>query len=137
MNDPRPTPLSHTDIPAEVKAVRETDDVYRVYRDEWVIVYVSTVPTVGTALQNCQGWFQATYAGRVHPEDVRYEHVGHGPHAMCQLQLRMPTLKAEWKTRELAERYIEAIGFTDAIIVARNSKADHEVRAYGVRKLPQ
>lgn len=135
MNDPRPVPLTGTDIPAEVKAVRETDDLWRVYRREWVMLYVSTVPPQGTPLENCQRWFAANLDGRVYPQDVRYEPVGTGPHAVCRLMVAMPVMKAEWKTRELAERYVAGQGWTDAQLVARNSKADHELRGYGVRKL--
>lgn len=135
MTDPRPAKLSHVDIAEQVANIRDTDDVYRLYRPEWVIVYVSIVPPEGTALDNCQRWFDSAYAGRVHPEDVRFEHVGHGPHAMCQLQLRLPTLKGEWKYVFLAQRFADDQDFADYTIVQRNSKADHELRNYGTLRL--
>lgn len=132
---PRPAKLSPLNIQAEAATVRETDDVYRVYRPEWVIVCVFGVPAEGAALEQAHRYFQENYAGRVHPEHARFEHVGAGPHAVVYLQLKLPTLKGEFKYAFLAQRHAEKQGWSDWSIVARNSKADHELRSYGVKRL--
>jgi hypothetical protein len=80
-------------------------------------------------------FFDAKYAGRVRDIDVRFVPRGLGAYATVQLQLRLPTLKGEFKTEALAIEFAVDQGWTDATVVVRNSKADHDLRNYGVKKL--
>lgn len=135
------------DLTAEVAAVRETDDVYRVYRPEWVIVFSLVEPSYDSSDQTislvgeCREFFRRNYAGRVRPADmavvVSPGSVRAGGHTttIVRLQLRLPTLKAEFKTEPYARDFVTAQGWGDATIVARNSRGDHELRGYGRRLL--
>jgi hypothetical protein len=118
----------------------DTDDVYRVYRPEWLIVDVTTRlgddPSDEAMIATARAVFDTKFAGRVHDHDVRYTTVGTGQHAQVLLELRLPNLTAEWKTRALAEKYVAGRGWSDATIVARNSKPDFDLRGYSVKKLP-
>lgn len=134
MTDPRPKRLSHTDIGEHIAEVRETDDVYRLYRPEWITVFAAT----GTdATRMAEEFFALKYAGRVYERDVRYVVLGSGVTAMVQLRLRLPNVVGEFKYAHLAQQHAETHGFDDYRIVARNSKDDHDIRSYGVRRLPR
>ncbi len=140
--EPRPVKLSHTDLADEVAAARDADDLYRIYRPEWVIVFVAAADRIGSDADGHElvaataEFFASRYSGRVRDEDVRHTAVGAGPTARVQLQLRLPNLKGEFKTEPLARAFAAEQGWDDATVVARNGKADHELRAYGVKKLP-
>lgn len=137
---PRPAKLSHVDLAAEVAQVRETDDLYRVYRREWIVAHVEDrLPgddeRTAPMLMRCKEHFAAKYAGRVHPDDVAYECLGGAPHDIVQLKLRLPNLKGEFKTEALARAYVHSQVWLDAMVVARNSREDHTLRGYGIKKL--
>lgn len=140
-SDPRPSKLSPLNIQAEAAAVRETDDVYRLYRPEWVIAYGTTRGPADAdekdMLVRTMQYFRDHYEGRVRPEDVRFSVTNQSTtYAIARLDIRMPVLKGEFKFAFLAERHANEQGWSDWQIVARNSKADHELRSYGVKLLP-
>lgn len=143
MNEVRPEKLSHVSIRDEVSAVREIEDVYRVYRPEWIVVYTSTRAPhdpagASGAVQRCRNEFDRLYAGRVRPEDVDYLIANSEKnYAIAQLLIRKPNIKGEFKTKAQAEYFVKVQGWRDAAVVARNSKADHELRSYGVKKLAE
>lgn len=110
--------------------VRETDDLWRVYRPEWMVVGAArNVPEAEVTLD----FMFREYEGRVRPEDVRRVVVGD----VRQLQLRLPNMRGEFKTKGRAEAYVRAEGWTDTTIVVRNSAQDHKLRSYGTRRLPK
>ncbi len=135
--EPRPTPLAYTDLPAHVAAARAQAELHRVYRSEWVTVNTAQdAQPVEALTAGLRRYFAEHYQGRVHPQDVRLM-VEAGPvENIARLQLLLPTLKAEFKTADLARRYADEQGYDDAVIVARKSEADHKLRNYGVTKLP-
>lgn len=134
MTAPRPERLDHTDLRAEVAAVREADDLYRVYRPEWIFMWTETGDTVGPLVDKVRGYFEVTFAGRVRDEDVCIEVTG-DDRFLVRLKLRLPNLKGEFKYLPAARKFIRDEGWTDAVVVARNSRADHQLRSYGIRKL--
>ncbi len=120
----------------------EAEDLYRVYRPEWVTVYTAHANTVEyddvqTLCEAAERHWEVTYAGRVRPDDMRIIDGGQGRHALVRLQLRLPTLKGEFKTERLALLYAGEQGWPEAKVVARNGPADHDLRSYGVKKLRQ
>lgn len=145
--EPRPTTLSGADLAAEVSAARDADDLYRLYRPEWVIVYTADALAVAPGAKEplapdelvryAHEHFELRYAGRVRPEDVRFTPAGVGPHARVHLELRLPNLKGEFKFEALARGYAVRMGWSNFQLVVRNSKLDHELRAYGVKRLPK
>jgi hypothetical protein len=123
-----------------VRSGQSADDLYRLYRPEWIIVHVVTADDNGDCahlLERLREVFDERFHGRVRDEDVQYRCTGAGINAVAQLLLRLPTLKGEFKYVHLAERHADEQGFDEHTIVARNSKADHDLRQYATRKLPQ
>jgi hypothetical protein len=142
------------DLPAEVTAVRETDDVYRVYRPEWVTVHLRSrsCPSSGSGLlaplvAECREFFASQYAGRVRPEDMEVavtaelgaqakHRQGNPATYVARLRLRLPNLKGEFKNEAHAHAFVAARGWQDATVLVRNSRGDHELRSYGRKLLP-
>lgn len=133
--EPRPTPA----VAVRIADIRETDDIYRLYRPEWVIVYTTTkalTDVLADLLTRCEQVFEERYKDRVDKDGVGYEFENASqPHAMCRLLLKLPNLKGEFKYAFLAERFADEQGYSDHTIVVRNSKADHDLRQYGIKKL--
>lgn len=123
--------------------VRETDDVYRIYRPEWIYVYTaaatfsSTASDAHTVTEQVKEHFETRYRGRVRDDDWAIECVGEGETFMARLLLRLPNLKGEFKHAFLAQRHADSEGWADYTIVQRNSRADHELRSYSVRRLAE
>ena len=149
--EPRPERLTHTDLAADVHAAQAAASWYRVYRPEWVIVYTAHAATMDPRplseptsperhvelARAAIEYFEAHYLGRVRDGDVRLFLSGRGAHAVVLLQLRLANLTGVFKTEELALDFAADHAWTDTTIVARNSRLDHELRGYGVKKLPQ
>lgn len=137
--EPRPTRLSQVDLREQAGAVREADDLHRLYRPEWVSVHVEAAVdgdrTPEALTEAALAHFDAHYDGRVHSGDMRLAVAGAGPTARVALQLRLPNLKGEFKTAALAHAHATGQGWDDYTVVGRNTKADHELRGYGVKKL--
>lgn len=133
---PRPGVLSSVDIRGEVAAVRELADLWKVYRPEWLIVFASS--TTGEAGEaECQAHFDARFEGRVRQDDVAISSVYPGTDSRSQLLLRLPNIKGEFKTRELAEAYVRFQRWDNAVVVPRSGRAEHKLKEYGIKKLPR
>jgi hypothetical protein len=111
------------------------DDLHRVYRNEWVIVHVVVASPTGA--EECRRHFDETYRGRVRDDEVRFVGEGAGLYRVDQLQLKLPNLKGEFKHLPDAVRFAEEHCQPRYSIVNKNSKADHELRNYGVKMLPR
>lgn len=119
-------------------SVRETDDIWRLYTREWVTVHTTTHG--GTIAEPCvveaHDWANDNLIGRVPREDINLiAHTDGATMFWCHVQVLKDNLKGEFKYKGAAEVYAESHGMDDYTIVARNSKADHDIRAYGVKKL--
>lgn len=116
-------------------------DITRVYRPELIIVYFISAEAddtdCGELVAKVDDHFEEFYRGRVRPEDVYIECTGSGWNALASLQLRLPTLKGEFKTRAYAEAFVAEKGWTDTTLVTRDSAEDHALRTYSVTMLPE
>lgn len=114
-----------------------SSDIVRLYRREWVIVWSdirAEGETSADVTRRATEHAIARYDGRVHDEDLRISLHGGGRDTVVYVELFLPNLKGEFKTRALAEAHASNWGHAD--IVVRNSPEDHELRAYGVKMLP-
>lgn len=110
----------------------QAHDLFRLYRPEWITVF-----TTHEGADRAITYFETTYRGRVYDTDMKIIDSSAGSAvARVQLQLRLPNLKGEFKHAYLAQRHAETQGWDEWTIVARNSKADHDLRGYSVKKLP-
>lgn len=111
-----------------VAEVRETEDVHRVYVYEWIAMFSAR------SKEKCLARFEERYRDRVREDDWRIAVVADDYY---ELQLRLPNVVAEWKTAKLAYDYVGEKGWgnAEATVVARNSKADHDLRKYGMVKI--
>lgn len=116
----------------------ECQSLYRAYRYEWIVVhFLMQDPDNPTRLTD-QMWeyFQQRYEGRVVAEDMRIVCAGTDINEVCQLQLKLPNLKGEFKRRVDALSWVKEQGWDSCRVVAAGSLADHELRQYSIRKLP-
>jgi hypothetical protein len=113
--------------------VHETDDLYRLYRQEWVIVH--TVSGDGEIAEPFV--VQAHQHGRdtypeLAPEMLGLEaHTDNAGHFWVHLKLFKPNMKGEFKHERDARRFAEKQSWLVTEIVARNSKRDHVLRNFG------
>jgi len=116
-----------------VEAVRsEISSTYRVYRSEWLIASRHEMA------EKSQEYFEATFSGRLHEGDWRYERDIDGS---TVLWVRRWNVCAEWKRKEFAEAWATALleeqpELGEIKIVARNSRSEHVLTQYGILKLP-
>lgn len=135
--------------------ITETDDVWRLYRREWVTVHTATHTDVdlteGTPAEpvylEAVAWVNANLSGRVRDNDINL--ILHTDAVTPEADTPAPTtatfwahvqvykdnLKGEFKHNAAAEHYADAHGYEEYTVVPRNSKIDHETRAYGVKML--
>ncbi len=137
----RPEKMSGTNIQTEAAAVRETDDLYRLYRTEWVIAHTVSgqgdmslhVPAEPFVMK-ARDWAASTFGGRVPDADIRLQANTDGVDAFwVHVQVRKPNLKGEFKHPHLAANHAEKQAWAQYEVVSRNSKRDHELRNYGVK----
>ncbi len=132
---PHPRPLYDPPVPDE-----SDDEVYRLYRDEWVIAYTAVATPGGYAPGElagaCRNHFDQRYTGRVPAHCARVDLVGADTTGVARLLLLLPVMKGEFKHRHLADTFAVEQGWADYAIVVRNSAADHDLRSYGTKKLP-
>lgn len=126
---------------------KETDDIFRLYMREWVTVHTITMsaPTLHPVIAAAQQWIAENLTGRVRPEEINlvantdtpaWDNVEQVPFLFwVHVQVFKENLKGEFKHRANATAFAEAEGFEEYTVVARNSKDDHEIRSYGVKKL--
>lgn len=116
----------------------ETEGLYRVYRHEWVVVhFLMQDPDNPTPLvDQVREYFQQRYEGRVRPEDMRIECSGRDINEVCQLQLKLPNMRGEFKHRIDALRWVKEQGWDEYRVVLAGTQVDEQLRQYGIRKLP-
>lgn len=118
--------------------VKETEDIYRLYRREWVTVHTVTVSGVDArpCFDAACAWVKENLEGRVRRKDINLQcNTDGGLLFWCHVQVFKENLKGEFRYRGAAEGYAHAHGYDEWVVVPRNSKSDHEIRAYGVTKL--
>ncbi len=124
--------------------IKETADLYRLYVREWVTVHtiVDETPDVHEVLEASRQWIQQNLHGRVRPDDVRTDLFcednaeGSAPRRTATIKLLKENFKGEFRLSNSATRYAEDNGFEEYTVAVRNSRADHEIRSYGVKMLP-
>lgn len=110
----------------------EPDDLFRLYRREWVQVYRSVaVSTAGR--DEVEAHFMAKYKGRVRGDDVEFSKIP----GTSILKLRLWNLKGEYKTEAYALQVVQGMGWSDVRVVKRNSREDYALREYGAKMLPK
>lgn len=115
----------------------ETEDIWRLYTKQWVIAHTTdTVQDGPAALAAANAWAEANLAGRVLPDEIACEvrSDGAGSH-WAHVWVFKDNQVGEFKHQRAAELHAEAEGFEEYVAVVRNSKSDHDIRSYGVRKL--
>jgi len=118
---------------------RETDDSWRLYRREWVIVHTVTMSGTDAAapcLEAARAWAKENLDGRVRHEDLQFQlNTDLVSEFWCHVKVFKDNLKGEFKYVENAQQFARASGFDEYVIVPRNSKSDHDIRNYGVTLL--
>lgn len=122
---------------------KETSDIWRLYRREWVIVHTvdgvgdpEVVPPSLPVFDAARDFVNEHLSGRVRDEDVQLVMNTDGHNTFwCHVQIYKETLKGEFKHVEHAQFYAVNAGYEEYVIVPRNSKSDHNLRNYGVVKL--
>lgn len=118
--------------------VHETEDLFRLYRTEWVIVH--TVTGQGEIAQpfaeQAHAYGQETYGDRVLPEFLHLEaNTDNAGSFWVHLKLLKPNMKGEFKYEHLAHEHARKQAWVEYSVVKRNSRLDHELRNYGTKKL--
>lgn len=141
----RPEKLSDLNIQTEAAAVRDTDDLFRLYRHEMVIVhavegeYAEEQGGIWPVLQQARDYVDTQYKGRVEPDDIRIDanvdHPDSPTRVWVHVLLSKPNLKGEFKYATQAADFAAKQGWEDWEIVSRNSRRDHELRNYGVKRV--
>jgi len=120
--------------------VAEQPVSWRIYRDEWVAVYCAFEQDGKTPIERATAFFAEHYEGRVLACDVEYEidNTTYGQPA-ATLRLRLPNMRGEWKTRELAEEFKDRFfaGEEEVVVVATDSREEQDLRNYGIKMLPE
>lgn len=126
---------------------KETDDIFRLYMREWVTVHTITMsaPSLYPVMVAAQQWVAENLTGRVRPEEINLvantdtpamDNVEQVPLLFwVHVQIFKENLQGEFKYAANAAAFAEAQGFEEYTVVARNSKDDHDIRSYGVKKL--
>ncbi len=123
--------------------------IVRVYRDEWVMAQTMTGSIVDgqdpdipyKVIEEAMiEIFAVHYAGKIRDTDwqVRRFRVFEQPPAstvMARLMLRLPVCKGEFKQHQLANQFAKDSEFDEYTVVVRDSKEDHELRAYGSKRI--
>lgn len=123
---------------------KETDDLWRLYRREWIVVHTLDPITVdaeanatGRAglpiVEAGQQWVKDNLHGRVRDEDLRITlHTDQQGTFWGTVDLFKDNLKGEFKVVEHAQMFAQIEKYDEYVIVPRNSKSDHDIRNYGV-----
>lgn len=115
---------------------------WRIYHDEWITAYVAFENDDKSPIERAIDYFAEHYAGRVRGTDVQYvfDNDRYGVPAVL-LRLRLPNLRGEFKHRDLAEefrgRMFGAVADHTVHVVGADTDAEHALRNYGVKVLPQ
>jgi hypothetical protein len=125
----------------KVTPVHETDDIYRLYRREWVTVHTAsgTAETLEPIFELAQKYYEDNLRDRVRDEEFRVtaytDNAEPLPTFWVHVELFKENLKGEFKHAHAAERFARDAGWEEYTVVVRNSKDDHRIRNYGVTKL--
>lgn len=122
-------PSAQMDIKELVKAT-ETQDTFKIYVKEFHHYFTGT-------LEQCQAEFKSRYEGRLHDGDWRIRPPFDGS-VLLWLELSTWNVRGEFKTESYASEFAEQIDdSSDNLyqIVGRNSRAEVELKDYGVKKL--
>lgn len=118
---------------------KETEDIWRLYCREWVAVH--TLDTVRAedarpVFEAGMQWIKENLTGRVPDGDINMR-IFTDQHGIFwgQVIVYKDNLKGEFKQRSNAELHAKITDLEEYTIVPRNSKADHQIRNYGVTKL--
>jgi hypothetical protein len=117
---------------------RETNDIWRLYRREWVIVHTISLTSdeVDAAHQlfdQIRSWMTEHLTGRVKEQDMDIElNTDDAGHFWGHAKVFKDTLKGEFKYVEAAQTHAMIHQYDEYVIVPRNSKSDHDIRNYGV-----
>lgn len=118
--------------------MKETSDLWRLYRREWVTVHTITMssPEALPVAQAAEKWVEDNLRGRVRDEDIAMTvHTDHKLLFWVDIKVFKDNLKGEFKYVEAAQVHANQSGWEEYVIVPRNSKSDHDLRNYGVVKL--
>ncbi len=124
--------------------IKETEDIFRLYVPEWVIVHTVSSPVSADrppahVVSDAIEWVKKNLHGRVRESDVTVTaNVDDADSPSCcwvHIEVFKPNLKGEYKHVESAEQMAKINGYEEYTVVPRNSKSDHEIRSYGVTKL--
>jgi hypothetical protein len=116
----------------------DNEDLWRLYRREWVIVHTAyrTGNDVRNAFLAAQQWTRENLTGRVAETDIQFEAFSNqAGNFWVHVKVFKENLKGEFKYMHGAERHAVQEGYDEYTIVPRNSKIDHDIRSYGVKKL--
>lgn len=119
--------------------INETQDIYRLYVREWVIVHTETrvfATDLGDTFEAARDWATANVVGRVREDEiVLVANTDNQGLFWVHVKVFKDNLKGEYKYAHAAHTYALSQGYEEYTIVPRNSKADHDVRSYGVKRL--
>ena len=134
---PRPSVLGGA--ASQEVLTRETADLFKVYRPEWIVVAISDAP--GQAgKEELEARFAERWEGRVFPEDVLLEPGSEKfPDKYAwRLKLRLWNVRGEFKWLVQAQEFVTKQEWTGcARVVIRNSRDEFSLREYGQKKLPE
>lgn len=124
--------LDSRGVMAEARKAAEIDTTTRVYRKDWLF------DTRHTTEEGARIHFATKYAGRIIDDDWRITPAPIGPGVY--LEIRKWNILGEFKTQELAEEFVQTNRAVvpdteDVRIVTRNSRDEHLLMDYGVKKL--
>lgn len=109
---------------------------WRVWEQHWIIAYTSDADGEDGE-QECREHFQARYQGNVHDKEWRV--VPSDKYWPATLQLKLPVVVGEYRTRQQAEDLRDEMlveGSEFALWMTElGSPADKELEQYGQRKL--
>lgn len=117
---------------------RETDDIWRLYHREWVIVHTinlnsSAVDAAHVLMDQVRAWMTENLTGRVKEVDMQVEMSTDNQGAFwAHAMVFKDTLKGEFKQVDAAQMHAKIHKYDEYVIVPRNSKSDHDIRNYGV-----
>lgn len=118
---------------------RKADDLWRLYRREWVIVHTitRTGDSDGHAVFDAvREWMQINLGDRVKKTDMRISmNTDNAGTFWAHAEVFKDNLKGEFKHPQAAQAHAMTNGYDEYTIVPRNSKSDHDLRSYGVVKL--
>jgi hypothetical protein len=125
-----------------MKLFKETDDIWRLYRREWVIVYsisMTVPPPPEQCVRAAHNWAAENLSGRVREPDIRLSATVDDAEqpgiVWVHIEVYKDNLKGEFKHIEAAQTHAAIEKYDEYTIVPRNSKSDHDIRNYGVVKL--